>query len=178
MKTSPAPASFQNVDAIPEPPIHVQRLMLALTVAVDGFVDREPQDFHPALLNSFVMPQADVLVAGTRCSVPLLVREVRNIAKAVDRDAIIVRAARDPKHASFDILLQAVERPLLAYQLWMRQPMGAAWLVPTAGERAHVRLDPLGLQLSLEVPYTDEVDRHRGLKAGSEFLSVAVNGWF
>jgi hypothetical protein len=158
--------------------MHVQRLMLALTVVVDGFVNRTPQEFHPALLNSFLMPQADVLVTGTRCSAPLLVREVRNIAGAVDRDAIIVRAALDPKHASFDILLRAAERPLLAYRLWVRQPMGAAWLVPTAGERAHVRLDPLGLELSLEPPYTDEVDRHRGLRAGSEFLSVAVTGWF
>lgn len=178
MKTASAPASTLSLEAIPEPPIHVQRLMLALTVAVDGFVDRWPHEFHPALLHSFVMPQADVIVAGTRCTAPLLVREVGDIAKAVSRDAIIVRAARDPKHASFDIVLQAVERPLLAYQLWMRQPMGTAWLVPTAGERAHVRLDPFGLELSLEAPYTDEVDRHRGLKAGSEFLSVAVTGWF
>lgn len=178
MTIAPSPASPPQLQAIPEPPTSVQRLMLALTVAVDGFVDRTPQEFHPALLHSFIMPQADVLVAGTRCSAPLLVREVRNIAAAVDRDAIIVRAAIDPKHASFDIILRPTQHPLLAYRLWMRQPMGAAWLIPTAGERAHIRLDPLGLELSLEPPFTDEVDRHRGLKAGSEFLSVALMGWF
>jgi hypothetical protein len=178
MKTAlPAPARLQ-LDAIPAPPIHVRRLMLATTVAVDGFVDQTPEAFHPALEHSFLMPQADIMVAGTRCSTPLLVREVRNIAAAFERDAIIVRATEEPSHATFDVILRCVARPFLGYRLWIRQPAGAAWLVPSAGERAFVRLDPLGLEVACEAPYTDEVDRYRGISAGGEFLSVAVRGWF
>lgn len=178
MSTAPATASGIELDPIPEPPTHVRRLMLALGTILDGYIDQDPQDWHPSLLHSMVVPGADIVLAGTRCRRPLVCREVANIARAVDRDAIIVRAADEPKHATFDVLLRHVERPFFGYRLWMRQPMGSAWLVPTGGERTFIRLDGLGLELSHEVPFDDEVDAYRGLKAGAEYLSIAVKGWF
>jgi hypothetical protein len=71
-----------------------------------------------------------------------------------------------------------LERPFLGYRLWMRQPLGSAWLVPTGAERTFIRLDGLGLELSPEAPFVDEIDAYRGLKAGAEYLSIAVKGWF
>lgn len=172
-----SPLGFE-LDPVPEPPMHIRRLMLAIGTILDGYIDQDPQYWHPSLAHSIVVPSADIVVAGTRCRRPLLCREVANIARAVDRDAIIVRAADEPKHATFDILLRNVERPFLGYRLWMRQPLGSAWLVPTGAERTFIRLDGLGLELSTEAPFDDEIDAYRGLKAGAEFLSIAVQGWF
>lgn len=178
MKTAPVAFLGFELDPIPEPPVQIRRLMLALGTILDGYIDQDPQHWHPSLEHSMVVPGADIVLAGTRCRRPLVCREVGNIARAVDRDAIIVRAADEPKHATFDILLRHVERPFLGYRLWMRQPLGSAWLIPTGGERTFVRLDGLGLELSLEAPFDDEIDAYCGLKAGAEYLSIAVKGWF
>lgn len=178
MKTAPVPSFGFELDPIPEPPVQIRRLMLAMGTILDGFIDQEPQYWHPALLHSIVVPGADIVLAGTRCRRPLVTREVGNIARAVDRDAIIVRAADEPKHATFDVLLRHISRPFLGYRLWLRQPLGSAWLVPSGAERTFIRLDGLGLELSLEAPFDDEVDLYRGLKAGGEYLSIAVRGWF
>ncbi|UUR06739.1 hypothetical protein [Sphingomonas glaciei] len=178
MKTAPVPSLGFVLDPIPEPPVQIRRLMLALGTILDGYIEQDPQSWHPALLHSMVVPGADIVLAGTRCRRPLVCREVGNIARAVDRDAIIVRAADEPKHATFDVLLRHLKRPFLGYRLWMRQPLGSAWLVPTGAERTFIRLDGLGLELSLEAPFDDEIDAYRGLKAGAEYLSIAVKGWF
>ncbi len=178
MKTAPVPDLGIELDPIPEPPVQIRRLMLAIGTILDGFIDQDPQYWHPALLHSMVVPGADIVLAGTRCRRPLVTREVGNIARAVDRDAIIVRAAEEAKHATFDVLLRHVERPFMGYRLWIRQPLGSAWLVPTGGERTFLRLDGLGLELSPEAPFEDEIDAYRGLKAGAEYLSIAVQGWF
>lgn len=178
MKTAPVPSFGFELDPIPEPPLQIRRLMLALGTILDGYIEQDPQYWHPALLHSMVVPGADIVLAGTRCRRPLVTREVGNIARAVDRDAIIVRAAEEPKHATFDVLLRHINRPFLGYRLWLRQPLGSAWLVPTGAERSFIRLDGLGLELSLDAPFDDEVDLHRGLEAGGEYLSVAVRGWF
>jgi hypothetical protein len=167
-----------QLDPIPLPSIQVKRLMLATAYLVDGMVETMPEKWHPALEHSLVMPIAGVIVAGTRCARPILLREVRDIVKAVERDAIIVRATDRTAHATFDIVLNGVERPLCAYRLWMAQPNGCAWLVPGAGEATFVRLDPLGLELTSMPPFSTEVERYRGCKFGSDFLSVAVKGWF
>jgi len=178
MKTAPVPDLGIELDPIPEPPLQIRRLMLAMGTILDGFIDQEPQYWHPALLHSMVVPGADIVLAGTRCRRPLVCREVGNVARAVDRDAIIVRAAEEPKHATFDVLLRHIDRPFLGYRLWLRQPLGSAWLVPSGGERTFIRFDGLGLELSSEAPFDDEVDLYRGLKAAGEYLSVAVRGWF
>jgi len=167
-----------QLDPIPPQCVQVRRLMLATTYLVDGMVETMPEKWHPALENSLVMPLAGIIVAGTRCSRPLLTREVRDIAKAVERNAIIVRAADTAAHATFDVVLHGVERPFCGYRLWMPQPVGCAWLIPTAGEKTYVRLDLLGLEVTSTAPFCDEVERYRGLRFGSEFLSVAVQGWF
>jgi hypothetical protein len=125
-----------------------------------------------------VVPGADIVLAGTRTRRPLVCREVANIARAVDRDAIIVRTAEEPKHATFDVLLRHIDRPFLGYRLWLRQPLSSAWLVPSGGERTYIQLDGLGLELSPQAPFDDEVDLYRGLKAAGEYLSIAVKGWF
>lgn len=178
MKTAPVPDLGIELGPIPEPPMQIRRLMLAIGTILDGFIDQSPQYWHPALLHSMVVPAADIVLAGTRCRRPLVTREVSNIARAVDRDAIIVRAAEVPKHATFDVLLRHINRPFLGYRLWLRQPLGRAWLVPTGAERNFIGLDGLGLELSPEAPFDDEVDLYRGLMAGGEYLSIAVRGWF
>lgn len=128
--------------------------------------------------NSLVLPLAGIIVVGTRCGRPMMVREVQNVSKAVERDAIIVRASDAPKHATFDVLLNGVKRSFLAYRLWLAHPAGSAWLIPTGAETTFIRLGTFGLEAINQPPYMDEVERHRGLKNGVEFLSVAVQGWF
>jgi hypothetical protein len=107
-------------------------------------------------------------------------REIANVSKAVERDAVVVRLGDDRLRGgiTFDFHQFGAEDPLFAYRLWMPQPIGPAYLVPTAGENLFVRFDPHGLEVRDEAPFTDDFDRHRGLTWGSAFLSVATKGWF
>lgn len=168
------------VDPIPQPNIHVRRLMLATAMLIDGHLDTEPQHFHPYLRNCFLAPRAGIVIAGTRCPRPLMTREVINVSKAVARDAIIVRLGDDWRAAdvTFDVYQFGCDEPLLAYRLWMPQPTGLPWLIPSAGEGTFVRFDPDGLDIGDEPPFGSEFDRHRGLVWASEFIGITTKGWF
>lgn len=168
------------VDPIPKPHVQVHRLMLATSLLVDGRLDTEPETFHPYLRNCFLAPDAGIVIAGTRCPRPLMLREVVDIANAVQRDAVVVRLGNPFKHGdvTFDVHMFGSECSNVAYRMWMPQPTGAAWLVPTAGEEIYIRLDPAGFDSGEHAPFADEFDRHRGLVWASEFLSVATKGWF
>lgn len=167
------------LDPIPEPFIQVRRLMLATSMLIEGCLDTEPEHFHPHLRNCFLAPQAGIIIAGTRCARPLMTREIVNVGKAVERDALIVRLGDDAGgRVTFDIHQSGNPKMMLAYRLWMPQPVGPAWLVPTAGEGAFVRFDPDGLDVGNEAPFADCFDRQRGLVWASEFLAVATKGWF
>ena len=172
------PITGLELDPIPPAPEHLRRLMLATTIMVDGHVEPMPERWHPALENSLVMPLAGLILVGTRCVRPLMIREIQNIANAVGRDALIVRASDTPKHATYDVLLQGVNKPLLGYRLWIAPLSGSTWLIPSGGETTHIRLGTFGLEFITQAPFLDEVERHRGLVHANELLSVAAQGWF
>lgn len=168
------------VDPIPEPHIQVRRLMLATSVLIDGRLDTEPEALHPNLRNCFFAPDARVVIAGTRCPRPLMLPELVDISNVVKCDAIVVRLGDPTKtgDVTFDIHVFGAGQADVAYRLWMPQPTGTAWLVPTAGEERFIRLDPAGFDVGDDAPFSDACDRHRGLAWASEFLGVATKGWF
>jgi hypothetical protein len=158
------PITGLELDPIPPAPEQLQRLMLATTVLVDGHVEPMPERSHPALTNSLVMPLAGLILVGTRCDRPMMIREVRNVANGFGRDAIIVRAKEAIGHAS--------------YRLWIAPLSGSTWLIPSAGETTYIRLGAFGVEAVGQAPFLDEVERHRGIRHATELLSVAVRGWF
>lgn len=178
MNTITDPKSGQDLDLLPPVNIQVKRLMLATTSLVDGYVQTMPEQWHPALENSMLLPLAGIMLVGTRCDRPLMIREVQNIARAVERDAIIVRACDGRQHATFDVIMHSIARPFLGYRLWVDRMSGSSWLVPAAGEPTHIQIGMFGLAASPHEPYFDEGDRQRGIKYANEFLSLAAQGWF
>jgi hypothetical protein len=168
------------VDPIPEPRIQIQRMMLATATCVDGFVDTNPGRIQPYLRGTYLMPDAHILLAGTLCRRPVVMREFADVCRAADLDGIIVRLLDERVSVpTFDVKQAGNDRMLCVYWLWIRQPGGVAWLVPTAGENGpYVRLDPLGLGFVDQPPFDDDVDRHRGCRFGTEFMAVATQGWF
>ena len=167
-----------QLDPVPEPRTRVRRLMLAISLVVDGPLETKPERFNPALTNSLYMPQAGLLVVGTGCARPLLLREAAGISTAADLDVLLVRAGEDPDEVTFDVQRNGERRADCAYRLWMPRPSEDAWLIPTAGEECFVRLTALGLEVTDAAPFEDADDRRIGLLRGDEFLSVAVKGWF
>ena len=168
------------VDPIPEPREQAKRLMLAVALIVDGFLDQNPKRFQPYLENCFFMPEAGLIVGGTFCRRPVVLREFADVCRASELDGILVRLPEVsiPALVTFDLKQAHNDRMLCVYRLWLEQPGASAWLIPTAGSGPFVRLDPLGLEIGDRPPFSCEVERFRGLKFGSEFLSVAVQGWF
>lgn len=106
--------------------------------------------------------------------------EFADVSRAAGLDGIIVRLLDERVSvATFDIKQAGNDRMLCVYRLWMPQPNGAAWLVPTAGQDGpYVRLDGLGLEFVDRPPFDDEIDRYRGCRFGAEFMAVATQGWF
>lgn len=168
------------VDPIPEPHIQMRRLMLATSMLIAGRLDTEPEDYHPYLRNCFLAPEARIVIAGTRCPRPLMLQALVDISNVAQHDAIVVRLGDPAKtgDVTFDIHVFGTGRADVAYRLWMPQPTGAAWLVPTAGENRFIRFDPAGFDVADDAPFSDAFDRRRGLVWASEFLSVATKGWF
>lgn len=167
------------VDPLPAGRGQTRRMMLATATLIDGYVDTNPGRFHPYLANTYLMADARLLIAGTRCRRPLYLREFADVCRPSGLDGLIVRLQDESGSAvSFDVKPAGDDRMLCAYRLWMPQPSGAAWLVPSMGEGPFVRLDPLGIELVIEPPFSCEIERYRGLKFGAEFMSVAATGWF
>jgi hypothetical protein len=167
-----------SLDPLPEPGICLRRLMLATSLVVDGPFETEPERFAPALTNCLYMPAANLLIGGTGCKRPLLFREAAEISEAASLDVLVVRTIDSSDEATFDLQVAGESRLLCSYRMWMPRPSEAAWLIPTGGERLFVRLTSLGLEVSDQVPFVDQAERHIGLLRGQEFLSVAVKGWF
>ena len=178
MQQIPSPIDRLPLDPIPEPRDQVKRLMLAIGMLIDGVVDQKPETFHPYLKHSVMMAEANVVVLGTSCQRPLLIREGLAVANAVTCDLVIVRASDKPGHATFDAKLLGDDRLLLAYSVWIPRPTGTAWLIPSVGEGPCVRLEQDGLSIEEDPPYLDWADKHRGLEFGAEMLGIAVAGWF
>src|SRR5690242_2497725 len=60
MKIAPASSLGLELDPIPAPPFHVRRLMLAMGTILDGYIDQDPDHWHPSLQHSMVVPSADI----------------------------------------------------------------------------------------------------------------------
>jgi len=167
-----------SVDPIPEPRTVVRRLMLATSLVVDGPLEAKPERFDPRLANCLYMPQAALLIGGTGCSRPLLLREAVDMSAAAELDVLIVRTSDQSDQVSFDFQAAGADRPLCAYRMWMPRPSEAAWLIPSAGEEHFLRLTPLGLDVVGLAPFADADERRLGLIRAKEFLTVATKGWF
>jgi hypothetical protein len=163
---------------MPEPRTAVRRLMLATSLVVDGPLETQPERFDPRLTNCLYMPQASLIIAGTGCERPLLLREAADMCAAAGLDILIVRTGDTPDRATFDYQKVGEDRALCVYRMWMPRPSEAAWLIPSAGEAQFLRLTPLGVEVFDRAPYADAGERHLGLVRGKEFLSVATKGWF
>jgi hypothetical protein len=166
------------LDPLPEPRAVIRRLMLATSLVVDGPLEVKPDRFDPRLTNCLYMPQARLLIGGTGCSWPLLLREAVDISAAAELDVLIIRTGGDPDQVSFDFQATGADHPLCAYRMWMPRPSEAACLIPSAGEERFLRLTPLGLEVVEQAPFADADARRLGLTRGKEFLSVATKGWF
>lgn len=166
------------VDAIPEPRVRIRRLMQATALVVEGLVDTGAGRVDPRLEHCLYMPQANLIVAGTGCQWPLLIREALDVSAAADRDVLIVRGEEGRAQATFDLKKADADGLFCAYRMWMPRPSEAAWLIPSGEEQRFIRITPLGLEVTERAPYSDGLERHVGLVRGAEFLSVAVQGWF
>ncbi|RIX31844.1 hypothetical protein [Sphingomonas edaphi] len=166
-----------HIDPIPPVCARLQRLMLATATIHEGDVVTSPEQRYPELRNTFLMPIAGTIIAATKCDRPLGTREVQGVASVLNQDAIVIRP-NEKALATFDVILRGAARPFCGYRLWVAQPSGCAWLVPTAGEMAFIRFDPLGLEVTCLPPYDSQTQRQRGLRHGREFLNVAMQGWF
>lgn len=166
------------IDRIPEPRVKLRRLMQATALAVEGLVDTRLGQVDPRLQHCLYMPQANLIIAGTGCRRPLLLREAADVSAAASCDVLVVRSEDNATQATFDLKRAGVEGMSCTYRMWMARPSEAAWLLPTAGESLYFRITPLGLEVAECAPYEDATDRQIGLVRGAEFLSVAVQGWF
>lgn len=166
------------VDPLPEPRIKVRRLMQATALALEGLIDTRPGEVDQRLEHCLYAPQASVIIAGTSCPRPLLLREAADVSAAANLDVLIVRGQDNTAKATFDVKKAGMGDMFCAYRLWMPRPSEAGWLIPAAGEDLFVRITPLGLEIYDRAPFADSAERHVGLVRGAEFLSVAVKGWF
>ena len=114
------------VAPIPEPREQAKRLMLATAVLVDGFLDQDPKRFQPYLENCFLMSGADLIIGGTFCGRPVMLREFADVCRASELDGILVRFPDEPEPArvTFDIKQAHNDRMLCVYRLWIEQPGG------------------------------------------------------
>lgn len=166
------------LDPMPEPRTVVRRLMLATSLVVDGPLETHPERFDPRLANCLYMPQASLIIGGTGCERPLLLREAADMSAAAGLNILIVRTGDTPDRVTFDFLRAGEDRVLCVYRMWMPRPSQGAWLIPSAGEEQFLRLTPLGVEVFDHTPFADAGERHLGLVRAAEFLSVAVKGWF
>jgi hypothetical protein len=166
------------LDPMPEPRAAVRRLMLATALVIDGPLETQPERFDGRLANCLYMPQAGLIIGGTGCERPLLLREAADMSAAAGLNILIVRTGNTPDRVTFDYQRVGEDRALCVYRMWMPLPSEAAWLIPSAGEERFLRLTPLGLEIFDRAPFADAGERHLGLVRGKEFLSVATKGWF
>lgn len=167
-----------RVDPVPAPRVKVRRLMLATSVVIEGLVDPEPGRTDPRLANCLYMNQAGVIIMGTACRRPMMLREAADVSAAADQDVLVVRSAENAEYATFDLKRTDFDRMLCGYRMWMAWPSEGAWLIPTAGEEQHVRMTPVGLEVHAKAPFANDWERQKGFAHAREFLSVAVQGWF
>lgn len=167
------------VEPIPEPRALIRRTMRAASLLIDGPVDTRPDRFQRYLANTFLMPQAAVVIGGTMCRRPLVLREFADVCRPSCLDGVLVRLSDEQASAvTFDVKAAGDDRMLCAYRLWMPHSSGPAWLVPSAGDGPFARFDPLGIEFGDAPPFASEADRVAGCKFGSEFIAVAAKGWF
>lgn len=166
------------VDPIPEPRQRVRRMMLAAATIVDGPLDAQPERLDERLAGCLYMPQANLIISGTVCARPLLLRQATAISDASGLDTMVVRGVDNEAYATFDVKKVGVDQMFCAYRMWMPRPSEAAWLIPVAGEPAFFRVTPMGLELHQREPFADWAERRIGLLRGAEYMSVAVKGWF
>lgn len=167
------------VDPIPEARVQIRRMMLATSLLVDGAVDQNPERFQPYLANTLLMPDAHLVIGGSLCRRPLVLREFADVCRAAQLDGLLVRLHdENTSAATFDVKLAGDDRMLCVYVLWMPRLSGPAWLVPTAGRVPFLRLDPLGFEICDVAPFDCDAERVRGLEHAGEFLAVAAQGWF
>ena len=172
------PVAGCELSPVPSTCLHVRRLMLAMSQLIGGHLETAPENWNPALKHTLLMPLAELIMIGTRCDRPLLVREADQLSQLIGYDCLIVRAATMPCQATFDLIMRGPVRPLLGYRLWVAPVSGSCWLIPTAGERTYLRLGAFGIEQVNCAPFVDAGERDRGTRQATEVLTVAAKGWF
>src|SRR5690242_3405335 len=103
------------VDPLPEPRAKVRRLMQATAMVVEGLVDTEVGTVDPRLEHCLYMPQARLLVSGTGCRRPLLLREAVDVSVAADLDVLLVRSDDGGRQPTFDLKKPDIECCFCSY---------------------------------------------------------------
>lgn len=173
-----------NAFAIPQlelpaiPPMRewVERHARVAAAIVTGPVEFRPERLAPHFQNTVYMAAADLVLTATACSRPLLLKEMRSVARQSGLDAMILRVAQcDP--VTFDIYMQQADRWLVATRLWIHGPNQQAWFVPSTTGGPAVRASALGLETS-DAPYNDEDERRVGLQFASIAFAAALTRRF
>lgn len=113
-----------HAEPIPAVRAQVLRTMLSVSMAVDGFVDTDPGRHQSELANCYLMPQAGLLLGGTLCRRPLVMREFADVCRSGRHDGIMVRLLGDPSSlvATFDVHQANADAMHWAYRMWMSVP--------------------------------------------------------
>ncbi|MEA1015323.1 hypothetical protein [Sphingosinicella sp. LY1275] len=130
--------------------------MQALAAAIKGPVDMSPGDRDARLSGCLLMPQADLLIAGTACHRPLLFAEAERIAQYSRHDLILLRYDAE-RGTTVDLYLQSVGGWLACFRTSRRGD--DLWLVADDDRMPMVRAGMYGLELH---PGTRGVDAVRG----------------
>jgi hypothetical protein len=118
--------------------------MQALAAAIKGPVDIAPGHRDPKLCGCLLMPQADLLIAGTACRRPLLFAEAERIAQYSRHDLILLRYDAE-RGTTFDLYLQSVGAWLACFHASRRGD--DLWFVADADRMPMVRAGRYGLEL-------------------------------
>ena len=148
--------------------------MGALGEAIGGAIDLNVGRHVPLLGGTMVLPEANLVIAGTNCRRPLLFHEAQLIAQTWLRDVVLLRFDAD-RGASFDILLREGRDVLCGYLAW-RQRGGDLWFIPAAGEGTFIRATRQGMICEKRPPFDLSEQRETGIIRAIHLPSLEGGG--
>jgi hypothetical protein len=153
---------FLGAEPLPTTTHFVRRRMQALAAAIKGPVNIAPGHRDARLSGCLLMPQADLLIAGTACHRPLLFAEAERIAQYSRHDLILLRYDAE-RGVTFDLYMQSVGGWLDCFRPSLRGD--DLWFVADADHMPLVRAGMCGLEL---YPGTrgEDVARERDFDVG------------
>ena len=135
--------------------------MGALAEAIGGGIDRDAGRHDPLLGGTIVLPEANLVIAGTNCRRPLLLPEALLIAQASMHDVVMLRFDVD-RGASFDLFLREGRDVKCCHFAW-RSRGSDLWFIPASGEGTCIRASRQGLILEKWPPFVVPEQREAGI---------------